>query len=350
VGILSAATHGGAQAQGVAALLTRLLEAHPCPAELIQLAERYEGSAGQPPDALERFARELSFFERPGREDLLRQLADRAVVVVEQSRAAEALDRLTERARLQAEELPTRAAPRVAEAAVSAKDLARRLAVPAAVAVLLSLGLAFGVATLLTPAEAPEPRTALPVPPTDEEVAVETARPGPAAPAPRAAPVVRVGRSTPAEGARTTPPGRDRVLPVEPAANPVPGTPPPGGSFEVRVKELGGAALPPDPVAAAPAERRSMVVYGAGDRGVQPAVLIRPHLPPEPPPDVPADSVGTLELTVSETGSVEHVRLISPSNRFQERMLVAAAKTWLFRPATKDGHPVRFRAQVRVTL
>ena len=81
-----------------------------------------------------------------------------------------------------------------------------------------------------------------------------------------------------------------------------------------------------------------------------PAILIRPRLPEQPPADVPAASVGTLELVVSETGTVEHVRLISPANRFQERMLMAAAKAWLFQPATRDGLPVRFRINIRVTL
>ena len=62
------------------------------------------------------------------------------------------------------------------------------------------------------------------------------------------------------------------------------------------------------------------------------------------------DDVGTLELTVTETGTVSHVKLISTSNRYQERMLVAAAKTWRFQPAMKNGGPVRFRARVRITV
>ena len=44
------------------------------------------------------------------------------------------------------------------------------------------------------------------------------------------------------------------------------------------------------------------------------------------------------------------MRLISPSNRFHERMLVAHAKTWKFRPAIRDGQPVKFRTVVRLTI
>jgi TonB family protein len=91
-------------------------------------------------------------------------------------------------------------------------------------------------------------------------------------------------------------------------------------------------------------------VFTSSDAQVTPAVLIRPQLPEQPPPDIPEEQVGTLEFVVTESGAVEHVHLISPANRYQERMLVAAAKTWQFQPAMRDGHPVRFRIRIRVTL
>jgi hypothetical protein len=47
---------------------------------------------------------------------------------------------------------------------------------------------------------------------------------------------------------------------------------------------------------------------------------------------------------------VEQVRLISTSNRFQDRMIVSAAKAWQFEPAMKNGQPVRYRTQIRITL
>jgi TonB family protein len=65
---------------------------------------------------------------------------------------------------------------------------------------------------------------------------------------------------------------------------------------------------------------------------------------------VPDEQIGTLEFVVSESGAVEHVRLVSPANRYQERMLVAAAKAWQFRPATREGRPVRYLTRIRVTF
>ena len=92
------------------------------------------------------------------------------------------------------------------------------------------------------------------------------------------------------------------------------------------------------------------IVYSAGDEGVMPALLLRPLLPALPPPDVPPSQLGTLELVVNELGDVERVRLISPSNRYHERMLVAHAKTWKFRPALREGRPVKYRTVVRLTI
>jgi hypothetical protein len=36
--------------------------------------------------------------------------------------------------------------------------------------------------------------------------------------------------------------------------------------------------------------------------------------------------------------------------RFQERMLMAAAKAWTFKPAMRDGHPVRYRLRIAIIL
>jgi hypothetical protein len=135
--------------------------------------------------------------------------------------------------------------------------------------------------------------------------------------------------------------GRRRVTPRASASDPV-----------VSLRSLGGAPLPaaPEPAVTTPRTAPDPTIYTSADADVTPAALLRPHLPSDPPSSVAPDEVGTLELTVTETGQVAHVALISLANRYQERMLVAAAKTWRFRPALKDGRPVRFRARVRITV
>jgi TonB family protein len=92
------------------------------------------------------------------------------------------------------------------------------------------------------------------------------------------------------------------------------------------------------------------MIYTTTDAAVIPPVLVRPVLPKYPPPSLAEDQIGSIEVLVDEQGDVDQVRLISPANRFHERMLMSAAKTWKFRPAFKDGHPVRYRTRIRVTL
>ena len=90
-------------------------------------------------------------------------------------------------------------------------------------------------------------------------------------------------------------------------------------------------------------------MYREGDPGVVPARLERRYMPTASPEGVPAAQTGAFELVVDERGEVLQVRLVSPGNRYQERMLLAAAKAWRFTPATKDGVPVKFVTNVKVT-
>jgi hypothetical protein len=106
------------------------------------------------------------------------------------------------------------------------------------------------------------------------------------------------------------------------------------------------SGTPPDDAADSAAAR----IYTADDPGVTPPTMLRPMLPADPPLTVPADAVGTLDLVIDEEGNVEQVKLSSPANRYQERMLVASAKSWKFKPAMRNGRPVKYRARLRVTI
>lgn len=88
-------------------------------------------------------------------------------------------------------------------------------------------------------------------------------------------------------------------------------------------------------------------VYSASDPEVQPARLLRSQLPQEPAADA---RTGFFELLVDESGDVEFVRLISPTHRYQDRILVAAAKAWTFKPAMLHGRPVKYRLSIPIIL
>lgn len=104
-----------------------------------------------------------------------------------------------------------------------------------------------------------------------------------------------------------------------------------------------------DPRDARPARVDPTQIYTAAVAGITPPTPVRQHLPSAPPRGRAAEEMGVLALTIDSNGMVERVQLVSPSSRFEDRMLVAAAKTWKFRPALLDGIPVRYRLEVRVT-
>jgi hypothetical protein len=355
----------GSAAAGVAHLVGQLLEAAPYPAELRQLVEAYaidrrSGAAGV--EAIADFVSELAFFERPGRRDVLSAVALRAEPAIERAHRAAALEALTERTRLAAAAGPASGGvvPAVHgefEDVEGPRDWdpphgggAGRLLVQAAVGLTAFLAVGYAATAWLDRPAPPSPRAeaieeALPISGPDSGTA-PTASPRP--------PVVPP-RERPSGGPVSTPSTVDVSRPSAAASGASAATPaaaPQPRAVDVVIAERDGRVVPSTvaPLRPAPRQAPAGQVFQAGDPQVTPAVLIRPHLPDNPPPDVPEEHIGTLEFVVTESGAVEHVHLVSPANRYQERMLVAAAKTWQFRPATRDGRPVRFRTRIRVTL
>jgi outer membrane biosynthesis protein TonB len=88
-------------------------------------------------------------------------------------------------------------------------------------------------------------------------------------------------------------------------------------------------------------------VYTNRDAGVTEPVRIGPALPDRA--GWPAHSMAVLEIVIDTRGFVESVHLRSSENRYRERWWVYAAKNWRFRPAIKDGRPVRFLKQISIT-
>jgi periplasmic protein TonB len=108
----------------------------------------------------------------------------------------------------------------------------------------------------------------------------------------------------------------------------------------------------PTPMAhtdAQPVPLLQTAVYSAADADVRPPQLERPQLPTERLRGITDEVAGDLELLVLEDGSVGEVRLVPPSNRVQDRMLLSAAKAWRFRPAERAGRVVKYRVRIPIT-
>ncbi|MEE8131174.1 MAG: energy transducer TonB, partial [Vicinamibacterales bacterium] len=89
-------------------------------------------------------------------------------------------------------------------------------------------------------------------------------------------------------------------------------------------------------------------VFDSRDVNVTPPVTLRLNLPSLGEDDLA--QAGVVETIVSASGEVEKVRLVSPPQSVHEAMILSAIKTWRFRPAMKDGQPVRYRHLIPISL
>ena len=87
----------------------------------------------------------------------------------------------------------------------------------------------------------------------------------------------------------------------------------------------------------------SRPIYSSSDADVRPPVLRFPQAPPPPMVDRRSEALNRMELVISPSGTVEHVRLVAGPSRMTDMMLLSGAKMWRFEPALKDGEPVRYR-------
>jgi hypothetical protein len=105
----------------------------------------------------------------------------------------------------------------------------------------------------------------------------------------------------------------------------------------------GRVAEPSGGLVAEATEQGGGPIFSRDSEGVSPPEGVGPQLPRELPPNVRPEQLCGVELIVSETGTVESVKLLRTPRSVLDSMLLSAAKAWRFRPALKDGRPVKFR-------
>lgn len=357
----------------LATLLQQLLEGVEAPQSLRDLAS--ENAASSPAHAtIASFSQALAFFERPNRSNDLRAVAGRLRSVREKSTADQEFERLREKVahapepeqkKKTAEKRPpklSKAQQAIAVAAVFAlvfgtlgyrAGLHRNLGsmtagIEGAIQNVVGAGLeTFGVSRAASASENP-------VQPENEPLEKER-DPGRTNGADRAAKA-----SMRAGGASGSRPG-DRPQRTARASSPAP-TPPSTSPFPAAKPSTASATTAATSPAKAPAASAASAAAAAprltvtpGDGAifseehpqVQAPVLVRPQLPKEP---APGDDTGIFDMLIDENGDVMQVKLISPRRRYHDRMLVAAAKAWKFRPAMLNGFPVKYRIRIPIIL
>lgn len=359
----------------LADLLLRLLDGVEAPGGLTEIAaENATASPSHP--TVESFSRALAFYERPNRVNDLRAVAGRLRGYREKSTTDQEFARLREKVagspepdRADAEPEPKPGPPlrftRRQRQVIVAGVTAGLVIGFATVQLRNSSGVSFGglfagvdqgMTDLVSgglnllgfsiPASA-APSTDVPV---EEPGREETGTSAAAAPPPAAVAAAPIEASRRRSGARV-----DRASDrsdAGPAAVPAGrGSSPPRKPVASGTSGASPAVAPPVPaLPAMPVPRAfepSASVYSPEDAEVAPPALMRPQMPREPKP---GDDTGYFDLLVDETGTVEQVKLISPTRRYHDRMLVAAAKAWRFRPAMLDGHPVKYRVRIPIIL
>ena len=133
------------------------------------------------------------------------------------------------------------------------------------------------------------------------------------------------------------------------------GTPPPPVPSRQPDSEAGSrpVSTPPAPAAgsrpasaAPPAPAAKPRAYSIDDEGVAPPVAIDQQMPAIPPAMAVLikrrQASGLVDLLIDETGHVLEATIRQSLNASFDAMIVQSARRWKYRPATKDGVPVRY--------
>jgi hypothetical protein len=107
----------------------------------------------------------------------------------------------------------------------------------------------------------------------------------------------------------------------------------------------------PSPVAvSAPASPRPGAprIYGWEDANVVGPIVLRQTMPVLG--DVFAQRQGTVEIIINESGLVETATMTSPVNAVYDGLVLAATRSWRYKPATVDGVAVKFRHALQLDL
>lgn len=335
----------------VRSLLAAMLEGQGAPAELKGLVA---SSAAPRTGGLDALIRSLAYFERPDRKAAIASLASRALATTAQADAVAELVRRRSGA-------PSTDAPKRPGASQTGRRRHTGLAtilLLAAVAASAFWYLNRQAPPVESPAVASEDAaatgTAAPTLPSKARSIVTAAREAMASAADAGLRAIGLAPASEPEASPATPPAAPSSVPRRAPRGPAE---PPARAVEVDPATDAPSDPAPSeavlPIAAAEPEESVMPPepppgpYTEADMDVEPPVLVYPQLRSEPSAAPPA-TVPHFELLVNERGEVDQVRLRARDARFQDRMMISAAKAWRFRPATKDGTPVRYRVRVPI--
>lgn len=325
-------------------LLGELLSSD-APAQLRALAGLETGAV--PITTLAEFKQAMAFFERPTRDRDLRALAARLSTIEQEQQLENEVERLRRKA-LDDHKAPTKGPGTPA----AGRRSFRRALVAAAVVSGAGVGVSVAVwspMTIGSVAAGSESETET----GKEKGLIETLREVARSALGTASPQVSKVESSETPASTTNARGRPGVT-LDSDSRPIP-----SGSTAAPRPYVAGLStlrlLPARVTSAVPPElnlpQGIAAVFSRRDADVHPPVLVRPHLPTLASVGLPGAQLGAVDVIVGVDGRVEQVRLVrtSAERRYYDAMILAAVKAWVFRPASKDGEPVRYRMHITLT-
>jgi hypothetical protein len=105
--------------------------------------------------------------------------------------------------------------------------------------------------------------------------------------------------------------------------------------------------------AASPAPEVPAHIFTIGDEDVIPPAPVIQNIPRWEAPNAMFQGTtytGSIEVVIDETGSVVGANIRDKINAIYDPLIVAAAAKWKYRPALRNGQPVKYRKVIPVTL
>lgn len=142
-----------------------------------------------------------------------------------------------------------------------------------------------------------------------------------------------------AAGERITAPTPEASATPEPSVVPEPSLIPAAAPEATGEPATAPAGETSDAVSGEPASSAATT----DDNGIVPPRLLEPIRLPAWVDPMNRTPLSSIELEIGIDGTVSRVRMLSPAVRLTDMMILSAAKTWVFEPASLEGRPVPYR-------
>ena len=93
-------------------------------------------------------------------------------------------------------------------------------------------------------------------------------------------------------------------------------------------------------------------IFGSANADVQPPIALNQEFPAwrASPHVAPTTFRGRLEIVVDENGAVETASILDKIHPLYDNSLLSSAKAWRYKPAMKEGRPVKYRKVIAIDL